>query len=483
MDKIYTEEEIIELYNEYKSILHVARIIGKSSTYVRVRLIKNNVTIIKLTHQPKKWSEEAVREEALKYNSRKEFSEESASAYHAARKLKILNEVCSHMEWLGHRYARHIYLCKFSDDAIYVGLSYDPNVRFRQHLNDYRSSVYKYAKEIDETPELIYVTTEPIPKDDAVALEKETISKYMSMGYTVLNDTTRDAGQLGVSDVYYSDEELKECALKFKNRKEMKKEHAHMYEAIKRRNLTHLFDHMDWLGNTTYDYDEVLEISKKYETRNELRKHENRIWGYINRNSLQDVMFAHMKTFKRSKPLSYEECVEITQKYTRLKDFMAESPSVYRAILKRDDYEQLVGHMERKIRKRSVNIKPTLKIWSQEEIDYCVELYKSGLSANEIVLKIPSKTYIQIRNKIYYLQHNDGLESNGTHKNTYSKEIIKDYIEKNNIKYRFGTNGLRAININMFVYAKRHNLLDELLPEDDGKVRGTYNGKEYIMRG
>lgn len=483
MHKNYTEEDIIELYQEHKSILAVARIIEKSSTYVRVRLIKNNVTIIKLTHQPKKWTEETVRNEALKYNSRKEFSKESASAYHAARNFKILNEVCSHMEWLGHRYARHIYLCKFSDGAIYVGLSYDPNVRFRQHLNDYRSSVYKYAKEINEEPELIYITNEPIPKDDAVALEKETISKYVSMGCKVLNDTTRDAGQLGVSDVYYSDEELKVCALKFKSRKEMKKEHAHMYEAIKRRNLTHLLDHMDWLGNTTYNNDEVLEIAKKYKTRNELRKHESRIWGYINRNSLQDVMFAHMKRRGRVNPMTYDECIEITQKYTRLADFRDEMPSEYNMMVRRDDYEQLVAHMERKIRKKPIKYKRKLMVWTQEDIDFCAEQYNLGLSTKEICLLLPNKTSNQIRNKIHYLINNNQLEPNGTNGNSYTKEIIKDYIDKNNIKYRYGKDGLRMMNIGMFWYAKRHNLFDELLPEDDGKVRSMHNGKEYIMRG
>lgn len=481
MEKIYTEKEIVDLYKTHRSISEVSRIIRKSSTYVRARLNNNGIPILKT--QPTKWTEDAVRKEALKFKSRSEFSINSGSAYNAARKFGILTDICNHMEWLGHLYARHIYLCKFSDGVVYIGLSYDPKARLRQHLSDYRSSVYKYSQKINEEPELIYITTEPIPKHDAVALEKDTLAKYVSMGCTVLNDITRDAGQLGVADVYYSNDMLKEYALKFKNREDMKKDNINLYNLINRRKLNHFFDHMDWNGNTTYNDDEVLEIAKKYKTRNELRKHENRIWGYINRNSLQDIMFAHMKKLRKTNPLSYEECLEITQKYTRLKDFMAEMPSEYRMMTRRDDYEQLVGHMERKIRKKPTNFKRKLMVWNEEDVNFCIEQYNLGLSMNEIGSLLPNKTAAQVRNKIHYLLYCGQLESNGTNKNAYTKEMVKDYIEKNNIKYRYGQEGLRAKNVGMYFYVKRHNLFDELLPEDDGKVRVFSNGKEVIMSG
>lgn len=45
-----------------------------------------------------KWTEASVREEAKKYNTRKEFNKGNQSAYQAARKLEILDAVCAHME-------------------------------------------------------------------------------------------------------------------------------------------------------------------------------------------------------------------------------------------------------------------------------------------------------------------------------------------------------------------------------------------------
>ena len=45
----------------------------------------------------KKWFKEYIVAEAKKYNRRQKFKKGSPGAYSAARKQKILDEVCSHM--------------------------------------------------------------------------------------------------------------------------------------------------------------------------------------------------------------------------------------------------------------------------------------------------------------------------------------------------------------------------------------------------
>lgn len=45
----------------------------------------------------KKWTFEALQTEALKYNTRSEFGRNNTSAYSIAAKMKILDEICSHM--------------------------------------------------------------------------------------------------------------------------------------------------------------------------------------------------------------------------------------------------------------------------------------------------------------------------------------------------------------------------------------------------
>ena len=45
-----------------------------------------------------KWSFENIQKEALKFQTRKQFQNESGSAYQAARKMGVIDEVCSHMQ-------------------------------------------------------------------------------------------------------------------------------------------------------------------------------------------------------------------------------------------------------------------------------------------------------------------------------------------------------------------------------------------------
>lgn len=47
-----------------------------------------------------KWTFESCKEEALKYNHRKDFAKKSMTAYNKARKNKWLYQICSHMEIL-----------------------------------------------------------------------------------------------------------------------------------------------------------------------------------------------------------------------------------------------------------------------------------------------------------------------------------------------------------------------------------------------
>ena len=45
-----------------------------------------------------KWTDEMLREEALKYDSRTEFSKANRSAYSIAAKRGIIDALCQHME-------------------------------------------------------------------------------------------------------------------------------------------------------------------------------------------------------------------------------------------------------------------------------------------------------------------------------------------------------------------------------------------------
>ena len=83
---------------EYKTRSEFAK--ESPSAYDRARQLKILDEVCSHMTKPKpkhKWTEVTIKEEALKYKTRSEFAKESPSAYARARRLGLLNEVCSHM--------------------------------------------------------------------------------------------------------------------------------------------------------------------------------------------------------------------------------------------------------------------------------------------------------------------------------------------------------------------------------------------------
>ena len=76
------------------------------------------------------WNPDRCRAEALKYSSRSEFGDANGAAYNASKRLKILDEVCSHMVEIkkpkGHWTLENLHA---------EALKYDTKVEFREKSN------------------------------------------------------------------------------------------------------------------------------------------------------------------------------------------------------------------------------------------------------------------------------------------------------------------------------------------------------------
>jgi len=79
------------------------------------------------------WTKKRVLEEAKRFSSRSEFQEKLAGACSAARREGYFEEACAHMAVKGSRYERAIYAFEFEDHSVYVGLTYDYDIRYREH--------------------------------------------------------------------------------------------------------------------------------------------------------------------------------------------------------------------------------------------------------------------------------------------------------------------------------------------------------------
>lgn len=125
-----------------------------------------------------KWTKEKCHYEALKYNTRIDFMKNNKNAYGASQKHGWLDDVCSHMIKIGNRLFRCIYVYEFSDNSVYVGLTYNLQKRdiSRKKQND--DAVTKYINETKIIP-ILRQLSDYIPINDASLLEKEFIKKYL----------------------------------------------------------------------------------------------------------------------------------------------------------------------------------------------------------------------------------------------------------------------------------------------------------------
>jgi len=136
------------------------------------------------------------KNEALKYNNKRDFVKNSQHVYNIVLKMDWLDEICSHMKPLGDKYNRCIYSYEFSDMYVYVGLTYNFNMRKKNRKRDLNDAVTIHIKETKLKPKIKQLTNY-VNVDEAIILEKFYLNKYISEGWKQLN--RRKTGGLGGS--------------------------------------------------------------------------------------------------------------------------------------------------------------------------------------------------------------------------------------------------------------------------------------------
>ena len=208
----------------------------------------------KLHHNVKK---EDVHTLALKYKTRMEFkNSEDGWAYNQAVKKKYIDEVCSHMETIGSKYYRCVYVYEFTKQkSCYVGLTYSIHLRHLQHNN---SKTYSAVREFCEKNNIEMVSpiqlTDYIEKNEASKMEKYYVEKYKDEGWNILNRQT--AGSLGGNreHITYTKELCKKLADECSSKTEFSKKYVSAYR------YTHLYG---WCDFVFKDLNKKLKINRK----------------------------------------------------------------------------------------------------------------------------------------------------------------------------------------------------------------------------
>lgn len=176
------------------------------------------------------WTYDTCKEEALKYQTKKEFKEKCETAYKVVLRKKWF-KLIEHFKMLGNHKKRLIYAQEFSDNCVYIGLTYDINKRCKNHLTQKKEMVYKHMNKTKLQPTL-KILTDYLNIDDAIKGEEEWIETYKNNGWRVLN--IAKAGGIGGNTKKWDINTLITESSKYKNKKEFREKSYSAYCAVHR---------------------------------------------------------------------------------------------------------------------------------------------------------------------------------------------------------------------------------------------------------
>jgi len=314
------------------------------------------------------WTKERCRKEALKYSTKKEFSINSPSSYNRSKKLKIIDDICSHMTIIGNIVKRCIYVYEFPDHSVYIGLTFNINNRHKRHTTstkkENKSSVYKKINQ-NFTYELKQLTNY-IEIEKAIYFENFYVNEYRKNGWYILNK--RKTGGLGGNILKWTKEKCKDESLKYISKSEFYKNSMSAYQSAKRIGiLDEICSHMiKKIPEKSYfrtkkislktqkDYKEKFKLEKekcreealKYNYRNEFQKYSSASYQKSRYNNWLDEICSHMISIKKQNNYwTKERCQEESLKYKNRSEFQHKSGVAYKIAQNMKILNEICSHM------------------------------------------------------------------------------------------------------------------------------------------
>ena len=215
---------------------------NNSSSAYRISILNNwlDGICLHMKYINNYWTFDKCKDEALKYTNKSEFQKKSKGAYAFANRNNILNDICSHMIKVGNREHRCVYVFEFEDNCAYVGLTY--NIIKREIEHNRKGTVYIHIKQTN-SKYILKQLTDYIKKEDAQREEEYYMIKYKNEGWNLLN--INKISTLGGSTIFWTYDKCKDEALKYNYKIDFIKNANCAYSsAIKNNWLNDICSHM-----------------------------------------------------------------------------------------------------------------------------------------------------------------------------------------------------------------------------------------------
>ena len=319
----------------------------------------------------KKWTKEECAKAAKQCKTKSEFMKKFNGAYAISKKRGWYKEFLQHFTPVGSKYKRCIYVCEFTDNHAYVGLTYNFEKRQRDHLHNSDSSVFKHIKLTNLVPVFKQIT-DYLDYQEAAIKEGEILKEYENNGWVMLN--CAPTGGLGSkSEVVrkWTKEKCIELAKSCSSYKEFREEHAGAFAFCERHGMVDsIKEILPMIRNahkpTKWTKEKALNECKKYTTIKEFRTNNSNAYCFIMRNNLKNEMYKILKSGQFC--WTFEEAHKEALKYEYKKDFRENSHGCYLVSLRHGWLDTICSHMkniqEERIIYNSTNVKETVQKYS-----------------------------------------------------------------------------------------------------------------------
>jgi predicted GIY-YIG superfamily endonuclease len=291
------------------------------------------------------WTKEKCMLECKKYKTLNDLINNNFSVYNKISKNDWQIDCYKHFETHGNLHNRCIYVYEFENKTVYVGLTYNINVRKNQHKNNNKSEVFKYIKKTNLIP-IFKKLTDYLPIEKAKIKEKEYIKDYIKNKWQILNKT--NGGEIGGKIIIWTKNKCLKEALKYKTKNEYIEKSSSYFTAYRNGWLDEICSHMEELrkpNNYWNNYENCLKEAIKYKNKTDFINKSYRAHYNSLKNGWMDKICKYMNWRYTNKPKGYwniyENCLLESKKYDNPTDFIKKSSTAYKHIIKNKWKEKL----------------------------------------------------------------------------------------------------------------------------------------------
>jgi hypothetical protein len=341
-----TKEECHEVALKYQIVKDFKDNDGAVHLYANRRGWLHDIT----SHMKKNinWDDrkDEVHQVALKYQNRGEFCLKDEKYYEVARRRGWLDDVCGHMISVGHKFKRLVYVYKFEDNTVYVGLTGNDIKRSHSHSTSNDSPVYRYSQEMGLNPTKEIITDGYIDSEVAKNIEHETIELYRGLGWNVLNKVK--AGGLGGCDRIWTEEKIMETISKYTHESEFRKNEHRLVNKLQ--STGKINEYMKLLIKDTpifWNEELVIETISKYTHLKDFVTNHPGARGWIRKKKkehlLDGLINFNIDRCVIKKWDNKEEILETASKYQTISQFQTEHGGMYRSAEKQGWLDDVKG--------------------------------------------------------------------------------------------------------------------------------------------